>query len=492
MTHVTIPERRVPVGCEADVVVAGAGSAGLIAAVAAARAGARVVLVDRMAAPGGNMGPGMICGATFGIDDDDVVLASLKGVAGEFYRRLRAAMGDMPAVYATASHAASYVGVEMCREAGVRLVLSAYAGDPIMRGTTVAGLLVETKSGTIAFPARVVIDATGDADIARRAGAPMRLGCSAEEIATSAPGEQVHESDGPHSPEYPSWNDGQLYFYLGEAEIAKYVAFGRSAGVQLTAGDRAWAQRHLRIPWKPWPDAMIPILRSGWESGEFRVERDVRPNVIVALNNWFSAGASRPNIMGGRAGVFGDYDSGSWEDVSMMEAEVRSIVHAGVRFFRDKRVPGFENAFLLCMSPFLGARGGPFIDGEYVLTPREAFDGARFPDVCMSHQYNGHRNPPGAWFEWPYRAFLPKMIDGLLVAGRGMSFLRRGHDSCLRARLHLIPLGEVAGLAAAISVRTALAPRQIPVLELQRAVVDAGYFLGDAARLRDLGIASPG
>jgi ribulose 1,5-bisphosphate synthetase/thiazole synthase len=483
---VIVPQKEVPVGYEADVVVAGAGCSGLMAALAAARKGARVALVDRMAAPGGNLGPGYFGGATFGMSD--LPPAELSGVFGEFYSRMRKAMADMPNVYAVVSHAASRTGIAMCQEAGVKLILSAYASDPLMEGNRVCGLLVETKSGRIAIPAKVVIDATGDADIALRAGVTIRKVVSAEAISTPAQGEQPRDGDNLRNPKYRNWNDGQVYFYLGDAEIARYAKFCEQTKVELTDEQRQWAQKTLRIIWKGWPDPMIPILKDGWESGEFLVEREMRPNVIVALNDWFARGGSRPTIMGGRAGIFGDYDTGDWEDVAMMEAEVRSIIFDGVSYFRKRRVPGFENAFVLCIAPFFGARGGPFIEGEYTLTPLEAYEGAKFDDVCVSNHYSPGMKQEGDWFDWPYRVLLPKGVDGLLVTGRGTSFTRRGHDSSLRARGRMIQLGEVAGLAAAIAVKDGVTPRRLDVRKLQRATLAAGYFLGDEKRLKGLGL----
>ena len=486
MKTITCPAREVPIGCEADVVVAGAGSSGLIAALAAARQGVRVALVDRMSAPGGNLGPGYLGGATFGMNE--APLSALKGVAGEFYARVRQVMGDMPKIYAVVGHAASRVGIEMCREEGVKLVLSAYSSDPVMDNGRVRGLLVETKSGTIAIPAKAVVDATGDADVALRAGVNVRRVVEADAISTPARGEQPKDGDNLRNPKYRNWNDGQVYFYLGDAEIEKYAKFCEETRVELTDEQRQWAEQNLRIIWKGWPDPMIPLLKDGWESGEFQVEKEIRPNVIVALNNWFAMTGSRPNIMGGRAGIFGDYDTGNWEDVSMMEAEVRSVILDGVRYFRKRRVPGFENAFVLCIAPFFGARGGPFVEGEYTLTPREAYEGAKFDDVCLSQQYSPQMRTEGDWFDWPYRVLLPKGVDGLLVTGRGASFTRRGHDSSLRGRLRMIPLGEVAGLAAAIAANDTLAPRSIDVKKLQRAMLDGGYFLGDEDRLKQLGL----
>ena len=111
-------------------------------------------------------GPGFIGGATFGTREGDThYRPQLAGTALEFYDRLRRARDDMPDVYAVVSHAASRAAIEMCRERDVTLVLSAFASDPMLEDNRVCGLFVETKSGTVAFPAKVVVDATGDADV---------------------------------------------------------------------------------------------------------------------------------------------------------------------------------------------------------------------------------------------------------------------------------------------------------------------------------------
>jgi len=199
------PEKKIPVAYDVDVAVAGGGIAGTISALAAARNGATTLVIDRFGSFGGNMGPGMFGGGSvhYALEDEEALVnkIGLGGIPEEFLRRIifsrpNAAQiteemrqelesahlnapglrvgtsGGLPG-YALDSNAASYVAFKMMEEAGVQILLSAYVADPVMEGSKVEGLLVETKSGRLAVKAKVIIDATGEGDVAFRAGAPM-------------------------------------------------------------------------------------------------------------------------------------------------------------------------------------------------------------------------------------------------------------------------------------------------------------------------------
>jgi len=480
MKYVARPEKFVPLVRDMDVVVAGAGTSGLFAALGAAQMGARTLLVERFGQLGGNIGPGMLIGGPL-YQEVKMTLhgGQLVGLPAEFMRRVEDLLGDMPRNYATYSHAVSRVALAMMRESGVELMLSAYAADPVMRQSRVAGLFVETKSGRVAVRARVVIDATGDASIAARAGAPIIRGTSPE--AADSPNVQPYYKQ----TEYATWNEGGIYFVTAGTDLEKYRAFAAQK-VQLSRDDEVWAAQHLGQPGNRWPTAMVPILHSGWESGEFQCRRELRPRLHVLFNNWFEPVA--PGLAGGRAQVHGEYDTGNHEDVTLVETAVRAHAFDGVAFFR-RHVPGFEGAHVVCMSAFLGARGGPCIEGEHVLTPQESFAGARFPDVLFVSYVEVHRggNPDG--HDMPYGMLLPKGVDGLLVTGRGAAFLRRGHDPSTRARCNMMTLGQATGMAAALAVRYGVTPRRLEIRTLQRALLAAGFYLGNAARLAELGLA---
>ncbi len=205
MEHIVEREKTVPVLARTDVVVAGAGIAGTIAAISAARHQAKTILIDRFGSPGGNMGPGVWAAGTLHLAlkdrrfPDESALVNRCGMGGipeEFIRRAvdsRPIARDIPlevreelerthynldgyrlgaAGYPMDAVVCTHVAFQMLEEAGVEWLLSAYVCDPVLDGSRVTGVFAETKSGRVAILGKVVVDATGEADVAFRAGAP--------------------------------------------------------------------------------------------------------------------------------------------------------------------------------------------------------------------------------------------------------------------------------------------------------------------------------
>lgn len=173
--HIVEPEKGVPVYKQAGVVVAGSGICGSFAAIAAARNGAKTILIDRFGQMGGNIGPAMIVAGTLlgrppEYSGEDSLPGGFSGLSGEFKKRVEALIPPRDSEhFPERSFTASYVLWEMAREAGVEFLTASYAADPVMDGPTVKGLFVETASGRIAVLADVVVDATGEAAVAERA-----------------------------------------------------------------------------------------------------------------------------------------------------------------------------------------------------------------------------------------------------------------------------------------------------------------------------------
>jgi hypothetical protein len=174
--------------------------------------------------------------------------------------------------------------------------------------------------------------------------------------------------------------------------------------------------------------------------------------------------------------------------MGLLEGELRAFIYDAVRFLR-RRVPGFEQARLLFVSPFVGARGGPRIEGAYVLTPLDLHEGRLFDDTLFRSYVGLRQKGAERGCDMPYRLLLPQGVAGLLVTGRGMSYKRRGHDPAVRARCNMMMLGQAAGVAAAFAAADGVCPRELPIRRLQRAMLEEGYFLGDETRLRELGLA---
>ena len=181
------PARQIPVIAEVDVLVAGGGPAGLAAAIASAREGARTLLVERY----GYLG-GMITGshvvAILGVGDGEKRLA--RGIVEELHERLalhggvsgrrigtnpsgqeqttRRDSGD----YRVDAEIFKWQAIEMLREEGVEMLFHTQVCRPILQNHQVVGAYVENKGGRQAILAQVTIDATADADLAYRAGCP--------------------------------------------------------------------------------------------------------------------------------------------------------------------------------------------------------------------------------------------------------------------------------------------------------------------------------
>ena len=481
MDEVVEPGRRVRVVRDVDVVVVGSGVSGVFAALGAAEVGARVLLMDRFGQLGGNMGPGLFIGSVLYKEPGKTLhLIDYPGIPRQFVDRLEAmlAADDLPRGYPRYTQCISRLAQEMMDEAGVERMHSVYAADPVMDGDRVVGVFVETKSGRVAVRARVVVDATGDADVARRAGAPFRSGSSAEEC------DSPNITARYNRPEFRTWNDGGVYFAMAGTDIARFREFCAQE-VTLSDEDDRWAAELFASAAGHWPLPMVPVLHRAMASGEFAVWRTLRPRVGVGLCHWFEQ--LGPGLAGGRAQMMGEFDTGDWEDVSLLEDAVRRHTFDAVEFLR-KSVPGFEKAYVMFVSPFLGARGGPFIEGEYVLRPHELWQGMSAPDTVFRSYVGAFRGGTKEGCDMPYRMFLPKGVDGLLVSGRGMSFLRRGHDPSVRARCNATMLGQAAGAAAGLAAKDQVQPRDLDVSKLQRHLHAQGYPYGDDERLKELAL----
>ena len=485
------PAKRVPVLYDVDVAIAGSGTAAVIAAIAAGRYGAKTVVIDRFGQVGGNIGPGMWSGGSLHLalinqgDPDHEELLNRKGMGGipeEFHRRVilgrpnadaiadevrreleakhlnvagyqAGAGGGLPG-YFVDSHVCSHVALEMMEEAGVELVLSAYAADPIMDGNRVTGLFVETKSGRVAVKAKVVIDGTGQAEVAMRAGAPVRK--------VKAP------------------NLG-LWYAMGGVDWEQYQRFA-DANAEASEEDLAWSRENLaasRTEADPFPDMhhMLPYLRKAWEAGEFEFRRKVGEGSIhIGLGNLGDG------MAGGRTGTAGAFDFSETQVVTQMELEHREHCYRFARFLRTY-IPGFENVYLMVCSPFLGARGGRSIDAVYPISMEDLEAERQFDDVI--YIYNDRRSQKNC--DVPYRALVPREIDGLLATGR--SAMPYGPN--FRARCNMLLNGQAAGVAAALCVRDEIQPRDLDARRLQKILVqELDCPLAEEERLGEMGLKS--
>ena len=478
------PQKQVPVAYDVDVAVVGAGLSGLYSAIASGRQGAKTLLIDRFASLGGNLGPAMIvAGSVYG--EAGVTLpGGGAGIPKELVTRMEALQASTGSNYADQSNIISYLGMKMCEDAGVELLLAVWAADPIIEDGRMTGLFVEGKSGRVAVRAKVVIDASADADVARRAGVP---------VITAFPADPAHAPlirPQYMGPEYPVWNDTAILYVMANVAYERYKQLCASK-VTLSEADQAWLTERNSFAFRgfDFPDPLVPLFRQAWERGEYEFQKTVEPNVHVSIPNIFRA-PSEQGLISCRVNMGGAIRRDDMQQHSRLEAAIRVHVFETVQFLRHY-VPGFEHAYLLFIAPYLGSRGGPHIDGEYTLTPQDAFAGKKFDDVLYvnTHAAQPHSGGEQSGFDRPYRTLLPKGLDGLLVTGRASAYLRRGHDpGATRARPALQQLGEAAGVAAAMAVQDGVTPRNVNIKKLQRHLLSQGFYLGDEARLAELGL----
>jgi len=451
--------RQVPVARECDVLVVGGGPAGVAASVAAARGGARTLLVEQYGALGGMgtvglVGPFM---TSFSADGKRQVIA---GIFDELVRRMVAVGGaihpsEVPPGSSHSGFIVRYhnnvtpfdpeslklVAAEMAVEAGVELLLHSFVFDVLMRegaeAPAIAGVFAANKSGVQCLRARVVVDCTGDADVAALAGAPTEKG---------------RPEDGKTQPM-------TMFFRVGGVD-----------GEQV----RQYVREH--------PEERSPftgIVERGRAAGEWPEV----PRERVGIYESSTPGEWRVNT----SRLLG-LDGTKVEDLTRGEVEGRRQVHALMAFFR-KRVPGFAGARLIDTAGQVGVRETRRIVGEYVLTVEDICAGRRFPDAVALCSYGVDvHNPEGPGqgrrqeyetanvYEIPYRCLVPRRVEQLLVAGRCISSTHEANGA-IRVMPPCFATGQAAGTAAALAVKSGRSPREVPADKLRRALAAAGQVL---------------
>ncbi len=467
---------------KADVVVTGAGISGMMAAISSARQGAKTILVERHGTPGGNVGPGVIVGGhPFG-EVDCTLKGGAAGICKEFLDDFNKLGKLFVTSYPGQASIMSYIGMKKLKEAGVISLLSSYASDPIMNGNKVEGVFVESVSGRIKIEAPVVIDATGIGEIAMRAGAKIMKDMIVDDTYSLIMRPRLLDKN------FKSWNEGALLMVMSNTF---FKPFERACieKTEFTADEMAWIKEKpkelqqylLKIE----PCIMEAVIEE-YDTGNFRMVKKLSEKVILTQpNKIVNLGNQMTSI---RVQVHGEFDSLDVMQMSEIEAELRMHIFETMVFFK-KHVKGFENAELIIVSPLLGTRGGPCIKGRHLLTIQESYDGAKFDDVMFINIHEGEHGGNRDGYDVPYSMLLPEKIEGLIVSGRAASYLRRGHDPTgIRCRPSMMIIGQCAGIAAAIAVKSGVFPSQIEVKQLQKELLKNGINMGDDERLRELGL----
>ena len=451
--------KDVPVVAETDVLVVGAGPAGLAAAIAAARSGARTMLVERFGYVGGNLTAGLVgpCMTSFSLDGQTQLI---RGIFDEMVRRMEEMGAAIHPSKVPASspwcgfieyghdkvtpfdpEAVKLVGLDMLREAGVQILLHTFVADSIVEGNRVAGVIMANKSGLQAVKATVTVDCSADADVAARAGAAFEHG---------------REEDGLTQPM-------TLFFrvsHVDDAVVEEYV------------------NAHQE-DFRPFAG----LVAKAKEAGQFPI-----PRMGVGMYKTLEPGVWRINTT-----RMHKLDGTNVQDLTRGEIEGREQIKALMKFFREW-LPGFENVQLYDSAAMIGVRETRRIVGEYTLTYEDLEAGRHFDDVIAVAGYPlDIHSPTGSGggtsddemstanvYEIPFRSLVPRDMDGLLVAGRSISATHVAM-SATRVMPPAFAMGQAAGVAAALAVEWGRAPRAVPVPQLQELLVRQGQYLGEKA-----------
>ncbi len=450
---ITEPAKALPVRMTTDVLVVGGGPSGIIAAQAAADDGLKVALIESRSFLGGNMTIGLPVLGFLGQKGNQII----SGLPQKFIDRLRvldAASEHRPCplhmgITLVEPEAVKSVAFDMLRESGVEVLLYTFFAGVIMDGDHLKGIIIESKAGREAILAKVVIDCTGDADVAFRAGVPCEKG---------------NESGGMQPP--------TLMFSLGDVDTEKLrLSIAGEPRTYLTdfipAEYFGQNRQYILV-------GMRNIMQKAKEDGlSLPTERTI---VITGLKKgeaWINM--TRVN------GVDGT------DPVSLTQGELISRQQINDIFrYLVSYVPGFENARMLRTAPFLGIRETRRIVGRYVMKREDILSCARFDDAIAVASYPldiHHPSGGDCTLEWsgdcydiPYRSLVPLKVRNLLVAGRSISTTHEAM-SAIRVMAPCMAMGEAAGRAAKLAVHDGVTPTEINVAKLQNELRTTGAYL---------------
>lgn len=405
-----------------DVLVLGSGPSGLAAAYTAARNGAKVILVEQSGDVGGISTSGLMshwtgsCGSPL---FNEILMHSAEENEGEFENKITNIIDPekLKTLY-----------LEMLDEVGCRLMLYTFAEDAICDGDKVLGVTVINKSGKTDIYAKITIDATGDGDIAARAGAEFVLG---------------RESDGKMQP-------ATLMFKVGGVDYSQAVFLGSFESTYETPNGelQALAKQHIPYP-----------------AGHILTYKTTLPGIVTC--NMTNA----IEIDGTRA-----------EDLTKATLTCRRQMDDIVRYLREF-VPGYENCFVVSSASLIGIRETRHFKGKYTLTEQDILEAKVFDDYVVKDAYFNFdvHNITGAGLDKtgaqkhfsqkkgytiPYRCLLPETKENLLLCGRNISGTHIAHSN-FRAMPICVGIGEAAGAAASVAVLKSINLNDIDAKEIR-------------------------
>ncbi len=426
---VTEPSRSVPVILETDVLVVGSGPGGLAAALAAARAGAKTALLDRNGCFGGNITQVGVEGFAWYRHEGTV---DCEGIGIEFETRAKAMGAAMPEPQSL-SHALDaemfkWVADVLIEEAGVQPLLHRLCVAPLLENGAMRGVITESKSGREAILAKRIIDATGDADLATRAGAPVRKTPKEKMMAASV----MFSMSGVNK---------QHFIDAVKADPQTYADW---------SGNGEWDYETTGKE-----DALFsPFLRKPFKKA---LEAGIIPPYLHTIAGTWGTVSDQGDLTYLNLVHIPEIDGTDPSDLTRGEIRGRREAIYALEALR-KFMPGCEAAKLRNFGMTLGIRDTRKIDAVYNLTGDDVRGQARFEDAIgiFPEFLDGYGvlilPTTGRYWHVPYRALLPKGVANLLVAGRCIGGDHLSHASA-RNMMCCAVSGQGAGVAAAVSLQ---------------------------------------
>ena len=444
-----------------DVVVVGGGPAGVVAAIAAARHGAKTLLVERYGYLGGmltaaGVGPQM----TFHAGEIQVV----RGIADEIICRLQELglspghmddfVGYASSVTPFDTEGMKYILETMALEAGVQLLYHTVFTGCTVENRQITKIQLYAKSGFFDVEAKVFLDCTADADLSTCAGVPSVYGRESDHLAQPM----------------------TMNIKVSGVDREKMIEYVRRSSDDMLATipfDRLHQLPRAGI------QGGYSLVKKAKVAGEFNIDRDMVLCFETNTPGEFILNMSRI-IRKSAVDAF---------DLTDAEVEGRRQAQQILAFMR-KNIPGFENCRMISTGPHIGIRESRKIDGIYKLTAEDLLENRMFDDAiamggypidihspdgaAMKHRYL----KPGSWYSVPYRSLVTKEIENLIVAGRCISAT---HEACAAIRVTpiVMAIGQAAGTAAAQSSATGEYANRLDTQILRETLRKANVFLDD-------------